>query len=188
MHHLKIIFLSLMILLFCLPSANADAQLYTQMPYYLTVTQETHTETVAEDAHILRTYPDTRNDEIDAQMRALIDGMAAENRGLLPLKKGSVPSYLDVGAVFTRSGTSVVSFLALAEVSAETEYLSMDHATRVYDIETGKQLSLTDFFGEDSQAWAILSRAVHQQLSAAFPALEPDADALEQLCAIDNLK
>ncbi len=188
MHHVNIIFLSLMILLFCLPSANADAQLYTQMPYYLTVTQKTHTETVAEDAHILRTYPDTRNDEIDAQMRALIDSMAAENCSLLPLKKGSVPSYLDVGAVFTRSGTSVVSFLALAEVSAETEYLSMDHATRVYDIETGKQLSLTDFFGEDSQAWAILSRAVHQQLSAAFPALEPDADALEQLCSIDNLK
>lgn len=188
MHHLKIIFLSLMILLLCPPFAKAETQLYTQMPHYLTVTQETHKETVAEDAHILRTYPDTRNDEIDAQMRALIDGMAEENRGLLPLKKGSIPSYLDVGAVFTRSGTSVVSFLALAEVSAETEYLSMDHAVRVYDIETGKQLALTDFFSEDSQAWPILSRAVREQLSAAFPAIEPDAYTLDRLCAIDSLK
>lgn len=188
MSHLKVLFLCLIVLLAHLPSAQADTEFYTEMPYYLNVTQETQQETVVEGAYILRTYPHTANDDVDRQMRLLIDAMAERNRSLLPLKKGSIPSYLDVGAVFTRSGTSVVSFLALAEVSHETRQLSTDYTTRVYDIETGRLLSLSDFFDADSSAWSVISRAVREQLSSAFPEIEPDVDMLDHLCTKDSLK
>lgn len=188
MSHLKVLFLCLIVSLAHLPSAQADTEFYTEMPYYLNVTQETQQETVVEGAYILRTYPHTANDDVDRQMRLLIDAMAERNRSLLPLKKGSIPSYLDVGAVFTRSGTSVVNFLALAEVSHETRQLSADYAVRVYDIETGRLLSLTDFFDADSEAWDVLSLAVREQLSAAFPGIEPDAEALDRLCKKDSLQ
>jgi hypothetical protein len=68
------------------------------------------------------------------------------------------------------------------------EHLSVDHAARVWDMETGHLLSLGDFFADDSGAWEILRGAVRDQLTAAFPELEPDAAALGQLLSDDSLK
>lgn len=181
---------ALLLLICLLPIAGmaAPENFYTEMPALLRFTQSTQKEAIAQDVYIQRTYPDTASDEVDAHLRALIDDMTARNRELLPLEKGSIPSYLDVGAVISRSGTSVLSFLTLAEVSKDTEQLSVDYETRVFDLETGRQLTLCDIFDAGSEAWTILSDAVRAQLGAAFPSLEPDAEALSQLCSIDSLK
>lgn len=161
---------------------------YEEMPYFLRFTQNMQEEEVAKDIFIRRTYPDTMNDDVDAQMREAIDAMAERSRPLLPLDKVTVASYLDVGAVVTRTGSSVLSFLALAEVSREKERLSTDFETRVYDIETGRLLSLEDFFAADSGIWALLAQQVRAQLGAAFPGEQPDEQALSQLCEPDSLK
>jgi len=187
---MKKAFLTFMILIALLPAwpAAGESAFYTEMPELLRFTQKTQKDTVAQDVYILRTYPDTAHDGVNEQMRVLIDEMAQRSRGLLPQGKVSVPAYLDVGAVISRTGTSVLSFLALAEVSREREHVSVDYQTRVYDMETGKLLTLSDFFSEDSSAWSILSSAVRTQLSAAFPNLSPDPHMLEQLCSEEGLK
>ena len=66
----------LLALLFSLHAASCAADetdFYTEMPPLLRFTQQTQRETVTEDIHILRIYPDTANDRIDEEMRALID-------------------------------------------------------------------------------------------------------------------
>lgn len=184
------LFSSCLLLILMLPilSAASEPDFYTEMPSLLRFTQTTHKETIAEDVHILRTYPDTANDGVDAQMHALIDNLAEANRSLLPPGAGRAPSYLDAGAIVSRTGTSVMSFLTLAEISSDMEHISVDFASRVYDMQTGEQLSLSHFFSPDSGAWDILSSSVRSQLSEAFPAIAPDTQALEQLCSRDGLE
>ena len=184
----NILFTLVLLMLLSASMALGETEFYTEMPEPLRFTQKTEKEPVAEDVYILRTYPDTANDTVDAQMRGLIDAMAEDNRAALPLEKGSIPSYLDVGAVISRTGESVLSFLTLAEVSKDMRQLSVDFQTRVYDIADGRLLTLSDFFAEDSAAWNLLAQAVHTQLTAAFPGYEPDASALNTLCTTDSLK
>lgn len=178
-----------LLLLVCLSSAcTAEECLYEEMPPLLRFTQRTEKEAVAEDVFIQCTYPDTASDHVDSLMRDLIDDMVSQNRDQLPLKKGEIPSYLDVGAVISRTGTSVLSFLTLAEVSKDMQQLSVDFRTHVFDLETQKELSLEDLFDPGSEAWDLLSAAVRDQLSAAFPALEPDREALDRLCTQESLR
>ena len=180
--------LALLFSLHAVSCAADETDFYTEMPPLLRFTQQTQRETVAEDIHILRTYPDTANDRIDEEMRALIDSMTQAHRSRLPQKKGSVPTYLDVGAVISRSGESVLSFLTLAEISHSMEHLSVDFDTRTYDLRTGERLTLDHFFAPDSGAWEILSQAVRSQLGNAFSTLDADAQVLEQLCTIESLR
>lgn len=178
--------LSLMIAL-ALPAA-AQEDIYTEMPFYLRFSQETVVETVGQEVYVRRVYPDTANDEIDAQMRALIDGMTEENRERLPLDPATTPSYLDVGAVISRSGESVLSFLTLAEISREKEQLAAEFETRVYDVETGRLLALGDLFAQDSGVWTLLAQEVRRTLCDAFPGLEPDGEALDRLCREEAIR
>ena len=187
MKHLLFLVLLLAMLIPGVCSAD-EPEFYTEMPYFLRFTQETVKEALGEEVYLQCTYPDTQNDEIDETMRALIDDMAQRNLPLLPLERGTLASYLDVGAVVSRTGTCVLSFLTLAEVSKDTEHLSCEFTTRVWNVETGKLLTLSDFFADDSGAWDVLRSAVRDQLTAAFPAYEPDYGALEQLLTDDALK
>lgn len=184
---LRAFLISLLLLLFVSFSAVGETDFYTEMPPFLCFTQEAQKEILTEDAYVQRTYPHTAHDGVTEEMRLLIDEMTTHSRGLLPIKKG-VSSALDVGAVISRSGTSVLSFLTLAEVSSDKERLSVDYQTRVYDLETGKQLTMSDFFADDSDAWSILASAVNTQLSAAFPSLPADSAVLQQLCKTESLK
>ena len=141
---------------------------YEAMPEHLRFIQHTEEEEVARDIFIRRTYPDTVNDQIDAEMRALIDSMTEANRAALPLERSEMESWLDVGAVVTRTGTSVLSFLTLAEVSREHERTSVDMQARVYDTATGRQLALDDFFAPESGVYELLAGEIRAQLTAAF--------------------
>lgn len=155
---------------------------YQEMPIYLRVTQSMETEDVSRAARIRRTYPTSANAAVDAEIRALVDEMAERNRAKLPEGTREAPATLDVGAVISRTGTSFMSFLTLAEIACQREQLSVDFDARVYDMQTGERLALTDIFPQESEAWAMLTQAVRQQLGAAFPGEEPDADALDALC------
>ena len=108
------------VILVCLPVwAAAQEEFVTEFPPALRFTQQTQIREAAKDIYIKCVYPDTANDAVDEDMRALIDRLAAQNEAHLPLDRVTVPSYLDVGAVVSRSGESVLSFLATAEVSRE---------------------------------------------------------------------
>lgn len=167
---------------------TAGAAYYEEMPAYLRVTQRMETENVSRGSRIRRTYPTSANAGVDAEIRALVDELAGRNRAALPEGTKESPAYLDVGAVIRRTGTSFMSFLTLAEISHEREQLGVDFDARVYDMETGERIALTDVFPEESEAWALLSREVREQLSAAFPEETPDEGALEALCRIEAIQ
>jgi len=161
---------------------------YREMPYYLRVTQSTEEGKLGRYQEILKTYPDTMNDALDAQMRQLVDEMAERSIPLLPEGDKEEIATLDVGAVISRTGTSWMSFLTLAQITHEKETVCTEYDARVYDVETGEKIALGDIFPEESEAWDILASAVREQLTAACPGETPDAAALDALCAKDALK
>ena len=178
-------------LLLCAPAMAEEAgqqEQYREMPYYLRVTQRTEEGKLGRYQEILKTYPDTVNDTIDAQMRALVDDMAERSIPLLPEGEKDEIATLDVGAVISRTGTSWMSFLTLAQITYEREVTHMEADVRVYDIETGERITLADIFPQDSEAWDMLAAAVHDQLTAAFPGIEPDQTALDALCTKEALQ
>ncbi len=180
----------LMAALLCLLAAAAAAQevFVSEFPPALRFSQKTQTEQIAENICIKRVYPDTDSERVDGEMRALIDRMTQENEAKLPLGHTKIPSYLDVGAAVSRSGDSALSFLAIASVTREKEQLSVDCQTRVYDMEEERLIALSDLFEEESGAYDLLAREIRAQLSSAFPALEPDAAALDALCSEESVR
>lgn len=180
----SVIFLSALLLF----SATASADFYTEMPEYLRMTQKTSIERVKKNIYIRRTYPTTANEAVNSEMAALIDHMLERSREHFSLSKTDVTSTLDVGPVITRTGTSYMSFLTIAEATREYAQHSVDFDARVYDIRTGKRILLTDVFPAGSDAWDILASSVRDQLTAAFPGVEPDQDALDALCTREALE
>lgn len=174
--------IALIAALLCLLACAALAEeKYSEMPQLLRVRQTNVEERVRKNTYIRRMVPTSSNEAVDEEIRALVDEMVEKNQGVLPEKPSST-TYLEVGAVITRTGTSWMSFLTLAEAAYERELLSVDFDARVYDMKTGERILLTDVFAPESEAWELLADAVREQLSAAFPGEEPDEQALSRLC------
>ena len=161
---------------------------YTEMPYHLRVSQRMEEGKLGKYQEILRTYPDTVNDAIDGEIRQLVDAMAERSVALMPEGSKEEMATLDVGAVISRTGTSWMSFTTLAQITYEREITHMEADIRVYDVETGKRITLGDVFPAGSEAWGMLASAVREQLTAAFPGREPDAAALDALCSEEALR
>ena len=179
----KIIFLAccaLLLLLLC-AGAAAETAFYEEMPPYLRVTQETIEEMGAGGKLIRRTYPETASDQVNDDMRALIDRMTEEALLRLPQEKAKEIE-LDAGAVITRSGSSLMSFLVIAQANDGNQPLFVETESRVYDIETGRRIALSDLFDAQSGAWAMMEREVRAQLSAAYPGREIDQAQLDRFC------
>lgn len=161
---------------------------YAEMPYHLRVTQRMENETVKKSYTLAKTTPDTVNDALDAEMRALVEEMAERGKAHIPAATRDSLPHLDVGPVISRTGTKWMSFLTLSEITHEKELVYMEHDARVYDVETGERITLADIFPPESEAWAMLAQAVREQLTAAFPDETPDEAVLDALCETDALR
>ena len=166
----------------------AAQEYYTQMPPYLQMTQETVSRETADKRIVRCTYPKTANVQVDGEIRALVDAMAAQGEELLPAQRPDSTWYLDVGPVITRTGTSWMSFLTIAEMTGDRQMHSVAFDARVYDMETGERIRMTDLFAPDSAAWALMEEEVRAQLGAAFPLEEADRQALDALCSREALE
>ena len=178
----RIVKYAVLCLLLCalgISGAQAEGQtdFHQQMPPYLRMTQTTRTQTGEGRMQIRTTYPETASESVNAQMRGLIDAMAEDALGRIPQKGRETD--LDVGAVVSRSGNSYMSFLTIAQANEGTSPLFVQVQSRVYDVKTGKRVTLKDVFGEQSEAWALMAQEVRAQLSAAFPGREPDEELLK---------
>ena len=165
-----------------------NVEFYEEMPPALRVTQTLEIEKVEKDITIRRAYPSSSNAQVDAQIRALVDELVERNRASLPHAAYDRIASLDVGAVISRTGTSWMSFLTQANLAQDREEIGVDFEARVYDMETGERIFLTDVFAPESEAWEVLAQAVREQLSAAYPKEEPDAAALDALCSRESLE
>ena len=92
----------LLIFLMLMPAAQA-----AEIPQLLKFSQKaTSREYVRDEVCVQSTYPTTRNETVNQEMRALIDQMTAEGRNHLPTGKiDLMPAYLDVGATVFRTGS-----------------------------------------------------------------------------------
>ena len=133
-------------------------------------------------------YVETAQKSADDEINALVDGYVAQ---LGPeMKKANNPkrnSRLDVHVVNTRSGQSMVSFLVLARESYKRKQVRSPFECRVYDMDTGKRVSLSDLFDADSEAWEIMAEAVYEELDHYFPQQEADEATLRALCTREAL-
>ena len=159
------------------------------IPDVLRFTQKTmDREYIREKQYILRTYPQTANEMVNMDLRALIDSMAENARPLLPQGKIDPISYLDVGSTIYRTGSRWMSFLTIAHIAYNKEQTYVNFDARVYDMVSGGRLSLTDLFAPDSAAWDLMAQAVREQLTDYFMTESPDAAALEALCTREALE
>ena len=118
---------AMMLLVPCALAQESEAvEKYTEMPYYLRVTQRTEEGKLGKYQEILKTYPDTMNDAIDEEIRQLVDAMAERSVALVPEGEKDEIATLDVGAVISRTGTSWMSFTTLAQITYEREVAHME--------------------------------------------------------------
>lgn len=177
---------SLLVMLLLMPVAQAEKR---PIPEILRFTQETQArENVSAKVYIQRTYPVTQNDQVNEEMRRVVDQLVEAGRPHLPT--GQVKrdkSYLRVGASISRTGQSWMSFLTTGNVKHEYEQTHVEFDARVYDLATGERLTMDDLFAPDSQGWEIMAEAVRMQLKAYFPQKQCDDAALDALCSREAL-
>ncbi|MBR0407166.1 MAG: polysaccharide deacetylase family protein [Clostridia bacterium] len=134
-------------------------------------------------------YVTTAQPNVDEEINRLVDEYVAQMGP--EMKKASNPkrnSRLDVHVVNTRSGQSLVSFLVLARESYNRKQQQSPFTCRVYDMDSGEPVSLTDLFDEDSEAWEIMEEMVYEELDHYFPQQEADEETLRALCTREALQ
>lgn len=166
-----------------------EAEDYPVMPAALQFEQKYIRQKPRDDTTIIRLEPTTSRAEVDEELRSMMAAMEEKASPLLPKggKKQDV-TRLTVGPVIGRSGTKWMSFRVLCNVCDGREQVYVDFDTRAYDMETGRLLTLADFFPADSEAWQVLADGVRQQLTDYFRTETPDAAALDALCTREALE
>ncbi|MBR3108965.1 MAG: polysaccharide deacetylase family protein [Clostridia bacterium] len=133
-------------------------------------------------------YVKTAQSAVDDEINSMVDAYVAQ---MSPeMQKASNPkrnSRLDVHVVNSRSGQSMVSFLVLARESFKRKQVRSPFDCRVYDMDTGERVYLSDLFDEDSEAWEIMAEIVYEELDNYFPQQEADEATLRALCTREAL-
>lgn len=159
------------------------------IPELLRFTQKEVTNEINSFTNDLRVYPVTANREVNGDIRALVDEMADAYRPLLPVRRETeAKNILDTGAYIERTGTKWMSFLVISRVAADMEQLAAACDARVYDLETGRRVTMDDLFEADSAAWEMIADAIRAQLNIYYPDREADQDAVEALCSPDAIR
>ena len=187
---LKRILCLFLCLFMAMPCVLADTEKMDHLPDALLFTQrQTEREYRTATFYTQRMYPKTFQPAVDAEMAALIDEMYTRALPYAPEApvRFQDPSYLTVGASITRSGTKWLSFLTTARIDHDRTQTYVDFDARVYDMETGRQVTLGDLFAPDSAAWDVLGDAVRTQLNDYFLGVEGDEEKLEALCTKEAL-
>lgn len=140
---------------------------------------------------VYKEYVTTARADVDEAVNAIVDAFDEEYAPQLEPDKSKKPkrnSRLDIHVVHTVSGESCVSFLILARDTYNRVQRQSPFTTRVYDMNDGHPVALSDIIAEDGGGWQAIAQAVREQLTAYFPGEEPPADVLDTLCARGALK
>ena len=178
-----------LLLLWLTPGMARAEEKPGSFPKALQFTQSIGLTNPRKDVTLIRIVPHTGRKDVNAALKAVMDDMEKAARAYYPT--GRVQSQytrVTIGPSIYRSGTRWLSFLTTCTVDAGTERAFLDFDARVYDMESGAQLTLCDLFPSDSAAWAVLQAAVRTQLTGYFRELEPDAAALERLCTREAIE
>ncbi|MFH1879637.1 MAG: polysaccharide deacetylase family protein [Bacillota bacterium] len=107
-------------------------------------------------------------------------------------------SRADMTATYRVSGTKWAGFLltgrAVAESRSQSDTFTTENTLALFyqvltsDMETGRALTLSDVFDENSSAWPTLTEAAREMLYSYYPDETRDEDALERLIAPEALR
>ena len=130
-------------------------------------------------------HVETALPEVTEEINGLAEAWAEEIGPTLEKagNNGKKNSKLDVDIRYSRTGLSWLSFMVQARTVYHQKLTAQRFTTRTYDMENGRRIFLTDIFEEDEDIWNTLGGRVRQALTDYWPDTEPDAGALEQLCA-----
>ncbi len=187
---MKRIIALLLTALLALPMA-AMAEKAASLPDAFQVKYTVKERTISNDrCFVSKEYVTTVNEAVDREINALVDAFddaMASSMTPDPAKNPKRNSRLDIHVVHSVSGESCVSFLVLARESFNRVQKQSPIAGRVFDMATGRQVTLTDLFDEDSEAWDVILSLVYEELNAYFPQEEADPEALKALCTKESL-
>ena len=135
-------------------------------------------------------HVETALPEVTEEINGLAEAWAEEIGPTLEKagNNGKKNSKLDVDIRYSRTGLSWLSFMVQARTVYHQKLTAQRFTTRTYDMENGRRIFLTDIFEEDEDIWDTLGGRVRQALTDYWPDTEPDAGALEQLCAREALE
>lgn len=131
--------------------------------------------------------PETVQPRVNEEISAVVEELRAEAEPYLA-EKGAPTSFadrLDAGPTITRVGDRWMSFLSIARVTHGGNQVFAASDARVYNMETGERVYLEDILTETG--WEYLEGKVRTGLEAHFPDLQPDRQALENLCGQSSL-
>ena len=121
----------------------------------------------------------TGQPSVDAALADAISQLEQQSRPLMTSKSRQ----LEITASWRGSGTSLASFLLISRVIVKRETKWMDFRCLTFDLDTGKQLQLSDLFGRDSPVYEVIGGAVRQSLIGMYPQEDKPARALDALSA-----
>ena len=172
-------------LVFLVPSGRAET-----LQDCHRVTNKAQTTTQKNKSQVRLWQIETVQPGVTEELNGLAKDWAEElSPGLKPAgNNGKRNSRLDVEIRYSRTGLHWMSFLVQARTTYHQTLTSQRFTTRTYDMETGERILLTDVFDIDDEAWKLLSDRVRQSLTDYWPEEEPDAEALDRLCAREALE
>lgn len=142
------------------------------------------------EAFVYKEYLQTANETVNQELRMLVDTYDEQLSGLLkadPKKKGKLNSRLNVDIIYYRTGEHWISTMIQADIIWYRQSQTPEITTRTYDLETGRRVTLTDLFAEDSAAWDLLAQGVKSHMLSIYPGEERDVASIEALCAREAL-
>ena len=180
--------LALLMCLFLLPTcAGAESrQLPLQDAHRVTMTQRSREQPNGATVH--RWEIETAQPAVTEELNALAKAYEEELAPLMARPEPDNYSRLDVTIRHSRTGLTWMSFMVQARYVLNRETKDVRFTTRTYDMSTGEQLTLTDIFPADSDAWSMLESAVRDGILTYYPDLEPEAEAFEAACRRENIE
>ena len=151
----------------------------------------TYTETTQDNKSVVRLWHvETALEAVTAEVNGIAEGWAAELSPDLPAgaNNGKKNSRLDVEIRYSRTGLHWLSFLVQARTTYHQNLTAQQIATRTYQMENGSRILLADVFEADDEIWRQLGEKVREELTAYWPEVEPDPEALDRLCAREALE
>lgn len=135
-------------------------------------------------------HVETALPEVTEEINGIAEAWTAELGPGLPkaANTGKKNSRLDVEIRYSRTGLHWMSFLVQARVTYHNELTAQRVTTRTYDMTTGQRIVMRDLFDNNPAVWEFLAGRVRETLTSYWPDTEPDAAALERLCAQEALE
>ncbi len=168
--------------------ALAEGEILEAFPEAISFTQVTKKEVTRRGAWIRTTLPHLANagveEVISGRVAALRDRLVPE----IPTRYEKARPVLETGAVISRAGRRILSFLVLSELMAERQLQAVEYETYTYNLESGQRLMLSDIFEDSPELYALLGEAVRTQLSEAYPAMEAPEETLQRLTSREALQ